>query len=338
MPAESKVFRTALRKNDFANTRPMNPSPQPPLYQIGGHVQSIYPSFFRKLEIPYERERLELEDGDFLDLDWYRKGHRKLMVVTHGLEGNSHRPYVTALLQLFGENGFDGLGWNCRSCSGEMNRLPRFYHHGDSEDLRKVVEHALLKGGYDEVFLSGSSMGGSLTLRLLAEFPERLPKEVSGAFVGSVPLDVYDASKELDKPYKRFYMKRFLRKLGEKLKIKEGMFPGNPLLNCEGYHRIKNFVDFDNRFTAPLHGYADAFDFYAKASTKPMLYRIGVPVMIVQALNDPFLGKACYDTGRNHNPNVKLVVTPRGGHVGFMEPGELYTWTERRALEFYRSL
>ena len=314
----------------------MNQSPKPPFYQIGGHVQSIYPSFFRKVEIPYERERLELEDGDFLDLDWYKQRHRKLMVVTHGLEGNSHRPYVTAMLKLFGENGFDGLGWNCRSCSGEMNRLPRFYHHGDSEDLRKVVEYAISKG-YEEVFLSGSSMGGSLTLRLLAEFPERLPKEVSGAFVGSVPLDVYDASKELDKPYKRFYMKRFLRKLGEKLKVKEAMFPDNPLLSCKGYSRVKNFVDFDNRFTAPLHGYADAFDFYKKASTKPLLGRIGVPVMIVQALNDPFLGKACYDTGGSRNPNVQLVVTPHGGHVGFMEPGELYTWTERKALEFYLS-
>ncbi len=315
----------------------MNLSPRPPLYQIGGHVQSIYPSFFRKVEIPYERERLELEDGDFLDLDWYRKGSRKLVVVTHGLEGNSHRPYVTALLKLFGEHGFDGLGWNCRSCSGEMNRLPRFYHHGDSEDLRKVVEYAISKG-YEEVFLSGSSMGGSLTLRLLAEFPERLPKEVTGAFVGSVPLDVYDASQELDKPYKRFYLKRFLRKLGEKLKVKEAMFPDNPLLNCDGYHRVKNFVDFDNRFTAPLHGYADAFDFYKKASTKPLLDRIRVPVMIVQALNDPFLGKECYNTGDANNPNVHFVVTKSGGHVGFMEAGELYTWTERKALAFYRGI
>lgn len=314
----------------------MNLSPEPPFYQIGGHVQSIYPSFFRKLEIPYERERLELEDGDFLDLDWYRKGSGKLIVVTHGLEGNSHRPYVTAMLKLFGENGFDGLGWNCRSCSGEINRLPRFYHHGDSEDLRTVVEYAISKG-YEEIFLSGSSMGGSLTLRLLAEFPERLPRQVSGAFVSSVPLDVYDASKELDKPYKRFYMKRFLRKLGAKLKAKEAMFPDNPLVNCDGYHRIRNFVDFDNRFTAPLHGYANALDFYQKASTKPLLGRVGVPVMIVQALNDPFLGKKCYDTGSVDNPNVHLVVTRRGGHVGFMEAGQLYTWTERKALEFYLS-
>ena len=310
---------------------------RPPFYQIGGHIQSIYPSFFRKISIPYERERLELEDGDFLDLDWYKKGNKKLMVVTHGLEGNSHRPYVTALLKLFGENGFDGLGWNCRSCSGEMNRLPRFYHHGDSEDLRTVIEYAISKG-YEEIFLSGSSMGGSLTLRLLGQFPERLPKEVSGAFVGSVPLDIYSSVKELDKPYKRFYMNRFLRKLREKLEAKQTMFPENNLVNCDNYESIRNFVDFDNRFTAPLHGYKDAFDFYEKASTKPLLKNIEVPVMIIQALNDPFLGQDCYNIGDTQNSDIHFQVTKKGGHVGFMESGQLYTWTERKALEFYETM
>lgn len=309
---------------------------RPPFYQIGGHIQSIYPSFFRKVSIPYERERLELEDGDFLDLDWYRKGSKKLMVVTHGLEGNSHRPYVTALLKLFGENGFDGLGWNCRSCSGEMNRLPRFYHHGDSEDLRTVIEYAISKG-YEEIFLSGSSMGGSLTLRLLGQFPERLPKEILGAFVGSVPLDIYSSVKELDKAYKRFYMNRFLRKLRVKLEAKQVMFPENKLVNCDNYESIRNFLDFDNRFTAPLHGYKDAFDFYEKASTKPLLKNIQVPVMIIQALNDPFLGEDCYNIGDTKNPNVHFLVTKKGGHVGFMESGQLYTWTERKALEFYEN-
>jgi predicted alpha/beta-fold hydrolase len=258
-------------------------------------------------------------------------------VVTHGLEGNSHRPYVTALLKLFGENGFDGLGWNCRSCSGEMNRLPRFYHHGDSEDLRTVIEYAISKG-YEEIFLSGSSMGGSLTLRLLGQFPERLPKEVSGAFVGSVPLDIYSSVKELDKPYKRFYMNRFLRKLREKLEAKQTMFPENNLVNCDNYESIRNFVDFDNRFTAPLHGYKDAFDFYEKASTKPLLKNIEVPVMIIQALNDPFLGQDCYNIGDTQNSNIHFQVTKKGGHVGFMESGQLYTWTERKALEFYETM
>lgn len=315
----------------------MNTDPKPPFYQIGGHFQTIYPSLFRKVEVPYQRERLELADGDFVDLDWLKSGNEKLIIVTHGLEGDSSRPYVTGLLKLFNENGFDGLGWNCRSCSGEINRLPRFYHHGDAEDLRAVVEHAVSLG-YKEIFLSGSSMGGSLTLRLLGEFPEMLPKEVIGAFVTSVPLDIYSSVKELDKAGKRFYMKRFIRKLHAKLLIKEKMFPNKALLSCRDYHLVKNFVDFDNRFTAPIHGYSNAFDFYKRASTKPLLGNIRVPVRIVQAKNDPFLGEECYNIGSCKNPNIHFQVTNKGGHVGFMERGEFYTWAERKALEFWKSL
>ncbi|MFS0490149.1 YheT family hydrolase [Leadbetterella byssophila] len=308
---------------------------RPPFIQWGGHLQSIYPSLFRAVPIVYERERLELEDGDFLDLDWHKVGSKKLIIVTHGLEGDSTRPYVTALIKLFSQQGIDGLGWNCRSCSGEINRLPRFYHHGDAEDLRTVVEHAI-RLGYDSIFLSGCSMGGSLTLRLLGEHPERLPKEVMGAFVGSVPLDIYSSVRELDRPYKRFYMNRFLRKLKAKLMIKEQMFPGNELVSCRDFVHIKNFVDFDGRYTAPIHGYRSAFDFYEKASTKPLLHRVQVPTMIVQSLNDPFLGPECYEP--SDNPLIQFILTRNGGHVGFMVQGQEYTWTEKKALEFFQSL
>lgn len=310
---------------------------RPPFCQFNGHLQTIIPSLFRKIIIPYKRERLELTDGDFLDLDWHLKGSKKLVIVTHGLEGNSHRPYVTGMLKLFGENGFDGLGWNCRSCSGEINRLPRFYHHGDAEDLRAVVEHAINKG-YEEIFLSGGSMGGSLTLRLLAEFPEKLPKQVIGALVNSVPLDIYSSVQALDTPNTRFYMNRFIRKLHVKMQQKALMFPENPLVQTGNYSEIKNFVDFDGRYTAPLHGYADAFDFYDRASTKPLLNEITVPTLIIQAVNDPFLGKACLEAPDLKNPLVKLEVTPKGGHVGFMESGQFYTYTERKALQFYKKI
>lgn len=310
---------------------------RPPRFQWGGHLQSIYPSLFRKVPLAYRRERLELIDGDFLDLDWHVQGSEDLIIVTHGLEGNSARPYVTALLKLFGEHGVDGLGWNCRSCSGEINRLPRFYHHGDAEDLRTVVHHAIAQG-YKRIFLSGCSMGGSLTLRLLGEAPERVPKEVVGAFVGSVPLDIYSSVRELDRPYKRFYMQRFLRKLHAKLLVKEQMFPDDARVSCKDFVKIKNFVDFDGRYTAPIHGYASALDFYEKASTKPLLGRIAVPVMIVQALNDPFLGQECYEAGQVLPGHVQLMLTANGGHVGFMESGSFYTWAEKKALEFYQGL
>lgn len=308
---------------------------QPPLWQLNGHIQTIYPSLYRTIPVNYERERLELEDGDFLDLDWSRIGSDNLVIVTHGLEGDSTRHYVTGMIHAFHSIGFDGLGWNSRSCSGELNRLPRFYHHGDAEDLRTVIEHAIFNHGYKKVFLVGFSMGGSLTLRVLGEKPELLPQEVIGGVAASVPLDLHQGVRELDKFGKRFYMNRFIKKLGDKIKEKSMRFPENELLRYEGtYDGIQNFVDFDNAYTAPLHGYANAIDFYEKASAKQFIPEIKVPTTVIQALNDPFLSPTCFDwTDLSNNPNCRLHITDKGGHVGFMERGQQLTYVERFCIE-----
>ena len=312
----------------------------PPFWQFNGHLQTIVPSLFRKVAVDYQRERLELEDGDFLDLDWHRKGSEKLVVVTHGLEGDSTRHYVTGMISALSDAGFDGLGWNSRSCSGELNRLPRFYHHGDAEDLRKVVSYAIAKYGYKEVILTGFSMGGSLTLRLLGDRPELLPKEVKLGLVASVPLDLLDSVNQLSKPGQRFYMNRFIKKLAVKIEQKSKLFPDHPHLSFDNYfEEIKDFKAFDNRYTAPLHGYENALDFYQKASAKPLLNNISVPTTIVQAKNDPFLGSACYDLGEGkNNPNLSLLTPEIGGHVGFMQSNRLYSFVEELAVTLVQKL
>ncbi len=308
---------------------------RPPFWQFNGHMQTIYPSLFRKVKVHYTRERITLPDGDFLTLDWVSNNSRKLVIVTHGLEGDSGRHYVTGMIRKFTENGYDGLGWNCRSCGGEINLLPRFYHHGDAEDLRYVVQYAIDKNKYEEVVLVGFSMGGSLTLRLAAEKPDLLPKEVKKVVTASVPLDLPTSVIELNKPGKRFYMERFLKKLGKKIEIKSSMFPNHPILNVEGYSKIKNFDEFDTRYTAPLHGYVDAKDFYAKASVKPILKNIRIPALIVQSANDPFLSPPCLNLGdAESNSNLKLVILKEGGHVGFMQHDSEETITEQLALRF----
>jgi predicted alpha/beta-fold hydrolase len=308
---------------------------RPPFWQFNGHMQTIYPSLFRKVKVHYTRERITLPDGDFLTLDWVSNNSKKLVIVTHGLEGDSGRHYVTGMIRKFTENGYDGLGWNCRSCGGEINLLPRFYHHGDAEDLRYVVQYAIDKNKYEEVVLVGFSMGGSLTLRLAAEKPELLPKEVKRVVTASVPLDLPTSVVELNKPGKRFYMERFLKKLGKKIEVKSSMFPNHPILNVEGYSKIKNFDEFDTRYTAPLHGYVDAKDFYAKASVKPILKNIRIPALIVQSANDPFLSPPCLNLGdAESNSNLKLVILKEGGHVGFMQHDSEETITEQLALEF----
>jgi predicted alpha/beta-fold hydrolase len=311
----------------------LNTSFYPPFWQFNGHIQTIVPSLFRKVPVSYQRERLELPDGDFLDLDWHKNGSRKLVIVTHGLEGDSTRHYVTGIISALAATGYDGLGWNSRSCSGELNRLPRFYHHGDAEDLRYVLEYAVAEHRYEEIILAGFSMGGSLTLRLLGDRPELLPKEVQLAVVASVPLDLKNSVDELCKPGRRFYMNRFIQKLGKKIEVKSKLFPDNPHLKFDGYYdRVKDFIDFDNLYTAPLHGYDNALDFYAKASAKPLLKNIRVNTTIVQAMNDPFLGEKCYDTGDTENQKIKLLITKRGGHVGFMQHSGIYSFVEQLAV------
>lgn len=311
---------------------------KPPFWQFNGHIETIYPSLFRKIPVNYQRERVDLPDGDFLDLDWAKQGSDKLLVVTHGLEGDSTRHYVTGMVKKFADNGYDGLGWNSRSCSGEINRLPRFYHHGDAEDLRFVIEYAIKKYHYKEIVLVGFSMGGSLTLRYLGEKPHLVPAEVKAAIASSVPLDLPTSVRELYKRNKRFYMKRFIKKLGVKIKIKAEMYPDNHLLKHDGYDKIENFEQFDERYTAPLHGYKSADDFYEKASAKPLVKNIQVPTLIIQAKNDPFLSNPCFDLGEGaSNPKVKLEITKRGGHVGFMLPNSNETWVEQRALLFVKN-
>jgi uncharacterized protein len=303
---------------------------------FNGHIQTIYPSVFRQVKFSYTlRERLELADGDFLDLDWsfVTPERKKLVIITHGLEGDSHRHYVLGMAKVFTQNGYDALGWNCRSCSGEINRLLRFYHHGDAADLRSVVQHAIQKYGYDEIVLVGFSMGASISLRLVSEDPELVPQQVKKVIGFSVPCDLLSSVKILSQRANKIYSSRFLRKLGEKIKQKEKIYPDQ--LSSKGYEKIKHFVDFDNRYTAPLHGFKDAFDFYERASVKPYLPNIRVPSLIVQALNDSFLSAACfcYEEAEN-NAHLFLETPEHGGHCGFMLRGSEFSWAELRALEF----
>lgn len=309
---------------------------QPPFWMLNGHWETIWPSLFRRVKFHYStRERLELADGDFLDLDWKLapQASNKLVIITHGLEGDAHRHYVTGMASIFVNAGFDALGWNCRSCSGEINRLPRFYHHGDAGDLRRVIEHAVHTKRYESVVLVGFSMGGSLTLRVLAEAPEQVPAAVKCAVAFSVPCDLYSGVLQLMKPGNQFYTQRFLRKLGKKISIKSKRFPA--IINDQQYKQIKNFIEFDNRYTAPLHGYTDALDFYRQASVKPLLHRLQVPALLVQAANDPFLTPDCFcDEIAAEHLYLHLEITERGGHCGFLQQKARHSWAEERAFRF----
>lgn len=311
-----------------------NSSYKKPFYYWNGHWETIIPSMFRKIEgVTYQRERLELSDGDFVDLDWLKKDSSKLVIITHGLEGNSDRHYAKGMAKYFFQNGWDSIAWNCRGCSGEFNRLPRFYHHGATEDLAAVVQHALDSNRYKTIVLIGFSMGGSMTLKYLGERGMSVNSTVKMGVVFSVPCDLGSSARELDKPSNKFYLNRFLKKLSVKIKDKSNRFP--EMINAEGFDQIKSFREFDNRYTAPLHGFKNADDFYQRASCGPYLPTIQRPVLIVNAWSDPFLSPTCYPTEIVKSHKYVHLETPKhGGHTAFSLAGKKENWMELRALEF----
>ena len=304
-----------------------------PFYLFNKHLETIIPSMFRKIRnVDYQRERIDLEDGDFLDLDWLNGNNSQLVIVSHGLEGNSSRHYVKGMAKIFHQNRWDVLAWNCRTCSGEINRTARFYHHGATDDLKAVIDYSVSLKKYQNIVLIGISMGGSLTLKYLGE-NQIFPEELLCATVFSVPCNLKSSVMALEKPGNNFYKRRFLKKLKKKIKAKAEIMPD--VVGYDGFEDISGFNDFDNKYTAPLHGFKDAEDFYQSASAENYIKEISLPTLIVNARNDPFLPAACYptDLARNHD-FVYLEVPAHGGHVGFSLFGEEFNWAEKRSWSF----
>lgn len=309
----------------------------PPLHHFGPHLQTILPALTHRFpEISYRRERLELADGDFLDLDWLENGaadSRKLVILTHGLEGSTDRPYMKGMAKIFHENGWQVLAWNCRSCSGEPNRLFRFYHHGDIEDLTTVIDHAFLTEKWEAVALIGFSMGGSMTLKYVGTQGENIRPEIRAAIGFSVPCDISDGADALDRADNFIYKRRFFRALSAKIVEKDRRFPGK--LDVSLLKKVRRWRDFDEWFSAPIGGFSGAADFHKNASSKNFVGGTRIPTLLVSAANDPILMPSCFPEGlaRQH-PFFHLEKTAVGGHVGFIEKGRLSAWSERRAWAF----
>jgi len=317
---------------------------QPPSWWVSsGHLQTIIPALFRKVvSSPYTRERITTPDGDFLDCDWlYAASSRpsqKLVIISHGLESNSHRPNVLGMARAVSLCGYDALAWNFRGCSGEPNRLPCAYHSGATEDLHTILDHVAAK--YDEIYLIGFSLGGNLTLKYLGEQSEALSPKVKKAVVFSVPCDLAASSKQLSRVSNRLYERRFLNSLRQKIEQKATLFPNQISLAPYLKKQIKTLRDFDNYYTAPLHGFQNAEDYYAKCSAKQFISRITIPTLMVNAKNDVFLAPSCYPFDEAKSSDVFFLETSEsGGHLGFITkktPHGLY-WSEMRALGFIES-
>ncbi|MGV3558338.1 YheT family hydrolase [Larkinella arboricola] len=329
---------------------------RPPTHLWNGHLQTIIPSLFRKVEVPYVRERIETPDDDFLDLDWSFSGvqnevpggkrdeiekensglKKRLTILSHGLEGDSRRQYLAGMVRHLTANGFDCLAWHYRSCSGEMNRQARFYHLGETSDLQFVIDYALQKG-YQHVNLMGFSAGGNITLKYLGERGKDIHPAIERAVVFSVPLHLTTASRRLEAWDSQIYNKRFNRTLKRKVFQKAAIMPG--VIHTEGLQKVRTLRDFDNLFTSRLHGFRDAEDYYQQSSSLQYLDKIAIPTLVVNAKNDPFLSRECFpEELAQQLPNVWMEFPAQGGHCGFAPAGrntDVY-WSEERALRFLK--
>lgn len=307
---------------------------RPPWWLPNGHLQTVWPPLFRRVDgVHYQREALELADGDFLLLDWHRTGSRRLAIVSHGLEGHSRRAYVLGMIRLFGANGWDGLAWNFRGAAGVPNRLPRFTTNTAAEDLAAVTAHAAATGRYDEITLIGFSMGGNLTLLYLGRHRQEVPVRVRSAVVFSVPLHAPTAGPRLDLPCNALYTQRFLHSLRRRIADLDRRHPG--VIPVAGCNRVRSLAQFDERFTAPLHGFRGAREYWEAGNSRPYLERIAVPTLLINARNDSLLSPECFPVPEaSRSPWLFLEMPEAGGHCGFAGgPAEAY-WSERRAVGF----
>jgi predicted alpha/beta-fold hydrolase len=291
------------------------------------------------------RETWETPDGDELHLDRVdgREGAPVLLAL-HGLEGSSESLYMHGFLHLARERGWRGIALNFRSCappvgdrSGSylMNRGDRLYHMGETADLDWVIETLASREPGLELVLTGVSMGGNVLLKWLGERGGSVPPVVRGAATISAPYDLAAAADHLETGLGPYYARYFLGTLKEKALEYAARHPG--VVDVEGVQRARGFREYDDAAVAPIHGFADAADYYARSSSMGFLGRIRVPTLLVSAADDPFLpGRVLDQVRRAASPDVRCLFTAGGGHVGFVEgpPWSARSWAEARAVEF----
>jgi predicted alpha/beta-fold hydrolase len=309
-----------------------------PWWLHGGNLQTIWPAIAsRPRPVRYQRERWDAPDGDFIDVDWmpWIDG-APLVVLFHGLEGSSQSHYAKALMRALNRRGWNGCVPHFRGCSGELNRLPRAYHSGDSAEIDWVLRRAAAQCKPARMYAAGVSLGGNALLKWTGEQGAAASQVVKAVAAISAPLDMAAAGSALGRGFNRVYTRIFLGTLVEKSLTKLAQHPG--LFDADRLRRVRNLYEFDNVVTAPLHGFRDTDEYWACASAKPWLAHVAVPTLALNALNDPFMPAAALPRHDQVASAVTLDHPATGGHVGFsagaLPPGHL-EWLPQRLLDFF---
>jgi hypothetical protein len=317
----------------------LSPAARPyraPAWLPGGHAQTIWPLLIKPQPLPMRRERWDTPDGDFIDVDFIDgPPEAPLLVLFHGLEGNSTSPYSTAAAR-----ACRAAGWRCalphfRGCSGELNRRPRAYHSGDSTEIDWILRRLQAAGDGQRVNAAGVSLGGNALLKWAGERGPAAATVVTGVAGICAPLDLAACGHHLARGFNRLYTRHFLKTMKVVSSARLKQFPG--LFDEARMRAAANLWQFDDAVTGPVHGFAGADDYWALSSSKPWLKAIVVPTLAVNPKNDPFLPERYLPRPEDVSPSVRLEQPAEGGHVGFISgsfPGRL-DWLPQRLLHFF---
>lgn len=301
------------------------------------HLQTLWGPLVRKqIKNKIRKERFELSDGDFIDLFWTSNNSGPIILFLHGLEGSYNSHYMPGIFNITNNIGWRGLLLHFRGCSGVPNRLARGYHEGDTGDLAQVVQNIRQMEPHTPIAAVGYSLGGNVLLKWLGETGKSNPLCASVAV--SPTFDLHIATDQLEKGFSRIYQKSLVAQLVQYIKKKSNKidFP----IDVSSIDDIKNFHQFDEQITAPLHGFKNRDEYYNKSSCRQYIKDINVPTLIIHSEDDPFSSLDAIPGEDEISPSTILEISKNGGHVGFITgrfPLKANYWLEKRIPEFLSS-
>jgi predicted alpha/beta-fold hydrolase len=310
---------------------------KPAWWLNNAHLQTLWSTFFKnRPDLQLHKERLELVDGDFIDISSTTDLHQKpIVLILHGLEGTLESHYAKPLIKLLEDNGYGVCFMHFRGCSGEINRLKRSYHSGDSADLQAVIDFIKTRYQQAPFAVIGFSLGGNLLLKWLGE--QHSEANTTTAIAVSVPFKLKDAAERLEKSFSRVYQNHLMSSCKNKYQQKDNLFN---IGLVEDIKSVNTFFDFDDKITAPLHGFSNAEDYYARSSSHQFLNKIEKPTLILHAEDDPFMWRTTPPQEKDISKNVTVELSKSGGHVGFVSgkyPWAARYWADQRILQWLKS-
>jgi len=320
----------------------MKNSFNPPFLLKNKHIQTIYSSFFRKVpKHNFEVEKFILSDGDFIECYWYNKqtnnNNKPIVLLFHGLAGSYKSPYIQGTMCELDKNGYNSVVVHFRSCSGIMNDKAISYHSGKTDDALEYISNIKTKFPNSKLFGVGYSLGGNMLLKLLGETGE--DSQFEAAISISAPLELATCSDSINKGFSRFYQKHLVDDLNILLEQKYDKHDMNSIINLkkEDVKKLSTFWEFDEAYTAKVHGFKSAKDYYEKSSSKQFLKHIKTNTLLIHSLDDPFMTPSIVPKKDEVSLHVELEIYPYGGHVGFIEGGifkPIY-WLEKRIVSYF---